>query len=641
MSPVSEPKNIIGIGRWRNVNATLSAVEKMARLPIAIQSLVEKEVGDREVLDALKLDASVDFAAALDPAAREPDVLFAFSIPLKSLDQAKGIAERDGKTSMIRPGVYRLGRTRQTSDVSCAIALSLGDAPARLVCGKRDRDLDALLPFMTRGLPSANFGPSDVHLEARFAPLQEKAKPLIEQSGTRLPAMAALMVSRELGVSDPALLDLVGAVATEGVRFGEDLEGVTLDIALDPASTTGDVKGTLRFLGAKSWLVQVLTSRADRQGPAPDLFWKAPKDSDTAFFGRGSEPKLWEGIPKAIGALVSALGKDKLPDADRTAIADLLAHAPLVDAVTVSARGHVDAPEAKKGTPTPADAIRAAREKVGSVLGWSLVGFDAKPDAVTAWLKELVRVYNRPSLQAFFKKTMRSDARMLPVIRTVAAPPGLPAGTFAIEGGVNLESRDVWDAMPRRDDGFVPHPAGAAAKGFIGVTMIVAPDGPARTWIGFGGDAAILRDKLKASLSAASKDGSLASRPGLESLRSGALQSGGFVSIAGSTHSILDLARGRASRSDTRVLAAISAAMPNKGQTPVLVTSTAKGGATPSVAVEVQIPKGTVDDVAAAILAGFAQRNAARSDDVPMPMPMPPPPPPPPRKKKLGRLART
>ena len=223
------------------------------------------------------------------------------------------------------------------------------------------------------------------------------------------------------------------------------------------------------------------------------------------------------------------------------------------------------------------------------------------------------------------------------MLRTVAAPPGLPAGTFAIEGGVNLESRDVWDTLSRGNDG--PHPPGAAAKGFIGVSMIVAPDGPGRTWIGFGGgDATVLRDKIKASLSAANKEGSLSVRPGLEALHAGQLQSGGFLSIAGSTHSILDLARGRGSRGDERMIAAIASAMPNKGLTPILMTTTATAGSTPSMTVDVQVQKGTVDDVAAAILAGFAQRNAARAED-PVPMPMPPPmaPPPPPapgRKKK-------
>ena len=635
MSPVSEPKNLIALARWRNVNATLSAVEKMSRLPIPIQSLVEKEVGDREVLDALKLDASIDLAAMLDPAARDPDVLFAFSIPLKSLDQAKSIAERDGKTSLVRPGVYRLGRTRNASDVTCAIALSLGDAPARLVCGKRDRDLDALLPFMTRGLPAVNLGVSDMHLEMRFLPLQEKAKPFLDQGGTRVPAMAALLLSRETGISDPVILDLVGSLAAEGVQLGEDLDALTLDASLDPASSSGALTGTVRFHGAKSWMVQVLTARADRQGPAPDIFWKVPKDSDTAFFGRGSDPKLWEGIPKALGALVAALGKDKLPDADRTAISDLLAHIPLADAVTVSARGHVDLPEAKpKATPTPADAIRAARDKVGAVLGWTVVGYDTKPDQLSAWLKELVRVYNRPTLQAFLKKTLRSDARMLPVLRTVAAPPGLPGGTLAIEGGINLESRDVWDTLPRQHDGFTPHPAGAAAKAFIGVTLLVVPDGAARTWVGFGGDAAVVRDKIKASLANGAKDGELSARAGLDSLHGGTFLSGGFLSIAGSTHSAFDLARGRGNRRDARMFSAIAGAMPNKGQTPILLTTTATGGAAPSTTVTVNVQKGTVDDIAAALLAGFAQRNAVADDPGPIPMPPPPPPPPPPRKNK-------
>ena len=640
LSPVAEPKNLVGVGRWRSVSTTISAVEKLAKLPVSLQSLVEKEVGDREVLDAMKLDSSIEIAAALDPASREPDLQFAFSLPLKSADTARAIAEREGKVSQVRPGVWRLGRTRGSTDVTCAIAISLGDAPARLVCGQRDRDLEALLPFMTRGLPTANLGTSDMHMELRFAPLQEKARPFLEQGGSRLPAMAALFVSRETGITDPTVLDLVGSIAEEGVRFGDELDTLVLDAALDAGTGTASSKGTLKLHGSKAWMSKALTGRADKQGPAPDLFWQMPKESDTASFGRGADPKLFEAFPKAISALFGAVVKDKLPDSDRKAIQDWIAKMPLMDAVAVSARGHIEgssdkAAAPKSGKHTPAEAIKTSREQLVKLLGWTLVGYDTKADAVADWLREMVRVYNRPSLQAFFKKTMGSEASKLPVIRT-AAVPGMPKGSLVIEAGINLTSKDVWDVARNRDEEWTRHPDGAPAKGFIGVSVVVVPDGN-RTWVAFGGDPVILRDKIKSTLASAPKDGTLGARAGLDPLKSGAVLSGGFVSLASVTHSFSDLVKRTNSRREGKLFMAVEAAMPNKGQTPILVLGTAAGGATPSYSAEVRVQKGTIDDIAAAILAGIAQkmsRGGEEAGGVPTMMPPPPPAPPPAKPKK-------
>src|SRR5205085_1225888 len=97
--------------------------------------------------------------------AQLPEFLMAFSIPLRSLDDAKAAAEKDGKLTQLRPGVYQIGKRRSGKDLTCNMAASLGDAPTRLVCGQRDRDLEALLPWMTRGMPTATVGTGDIHIE--------------------------------------------------------------------------------------------------------------------------------------------------------------------------------------------------------------------------------------------------------------------------------------------------------------------------------------------------------------------------------------------------------------------------------------------------------------------------------------------
>jgi hypothetical protein len=90
------------------------------------------------------------------------------------------------------------------------------------------------------------------------------------------------------------------------------------------------------------------------------------------------------------------------------------------------------------------------------------------------------------------------------------------------------------------------------------------------------------------------------------------------------------------------MFSAMEAAMPNKGQTPILIIGTATGGATPTYSAEVRVQKGTIDDLASGFLAAVAQKMAKHHDGddggvmaPPMPaMPVAPPSAPPPKKKK-------
>ncbi|MFX8327820.1 hypothetical protein ABTL71_19360, partial [Acinetobacter baumannii] len=75
-----------------------------------------------------------------------------------------------------------------------------------------------------------------------------------------------------------------------------------------------------------------------------------------------------------------------------------------------------------KGTLTPPEAIRHAKEQLGAILGWTVAGYEVKAEVYSEWYRELVKVYNRPTLQAFLKKSLGSDASKLPVIRTVSVP---------------------------------------------------------------------------------------------------------------------------------------------------------------------------------------------------------------------------
>jgi hypothetical protein len=631
MSVVAEPKNIVAIGRWKNVAATLHAVEKVTRLPVELEPLVKHEIGDRDVAEVIKLDSSVDMAVALDPAAREPDFFFAFSIPLKSLDAARTIAEREGRVTQVRPGVFRVKRS---GNMTCNIALSLGDAPARLVCGEKDRDLEALLPYLTRGMQAAQTGPSDIHLEVRFQPVRDQFRPLIDEAARRGPAMAAAFLTRDLGISDPAVLDLVNDVIGEASSLVDDLDAVSVDAALDAATPQATLRGAVKYKGAKSWTVRALTQRNDRAGAPPAIFWQAPKDSDSAIYGRGADPKMYEGIRRAIVTMVGAAGRGRMPDADRKAIEDVLAKMPLVDATTVSASGHVDGPKGAPKERKPQTVVRDAQAKLAQMVGWTLVGMDVKADADIEWLRELVKVYNRPTLQTWLKKQLRDDAKYLPVVKLVT-PPGLPRGATGIEVSVPLDSRVLWNFVGSPDGEFKPHPQGAPTKGNVKMLLVVVPDGPSRTWAAFGADEKVLKDQLNAAKTGAPKEGTIAVREGLEPLRTGPHVSAGFLSLASAFSKMRDALSG--SREGTAAQAAM-AALPNQAKTPILLVHTGTAGATPTTEMEVRVQKGSLDDISAAVLWGLANRGRLREDvggPVRMKPPVAPPPPvPPPARMK-------
>ena len=632
MSPVAEPKNLIGLARWRNVRATLLSLEKSVKAPISLEGQLMKELGDRDVASVLKLDSSVDAVAALDPAAREPEAFTAFSIPINSFENAKAIAERAGGLTAVRPGVYRIGRMREKGDVTCNLARSLGDAPARIVCAPRDRDLEALVPWMTRGMPMATYANVDLHAELRFGPAQEKFRPLLEQTLQRARPMAAMFLSRELGISDPALSAMAGDVADEAGALSQDLQGMVLDATLDGEAPSASIKGTISFQGNKSWTVKTMTGRADRQGPAPPIFWQAPKDSDSVSYARGVDPKAWEGIRKSIATGAAAVLRGKVPDADLKAIEDVLAKLPIVDAVSVSARGHVDAPRAHaKGARTAAEAIKDARAKLASTLGWTLVGYEGKSDVWASWLREVAAVWNRPTLQAYLKKEMRSDAKHLPIVKVGPAPGGARGG-LALEVSVPVDSQSVWYFDPPAD--FGGHPKGAPAKGTMGVTLAVVQDGD-RTWLAFASEASIVKDKLAAVKTGAPKEGTIASREGLDALKSASSSSGGFLSMATAFSSMSNMARQGRKRDR---LSAMIASLPHKGSTPILLLGSVQAGGSPSVSFEMRAQRGTFEDISSAILTAVTMKSSHHDDEggpvAPVPVaPVAPPPPAPPKRK--------
>lgn len=621
LSPVAEPKNLVLMGRVKNAQASLRALESALKLPMSLEQLVSKELGDPELEAVLKPDASIDLSILLDPAAKEPDFNVAFSLPLKSFDQARAVAERDGKLVKVRPGVLRLGGTRGKSDLVCNLAMSLGEAPARVVCSPRDRDLDALVPWMTRGLPAVAASTADVHIEGKYAPIEEKFGPFLRDNAGRVRGMAAAALARELGVKDPAVAELAGELAQEGLATSAELDGFTFDISLDPKAPAASMKGSLKLKGSKSMLGRVIAMSADRAGTAPPLFFQLPKDATSGSFGFPTDQKVWTGARASLAKAVGGLARAALADADAAAVEGVVAKIPLTDTkVVVSASGDGSPAKPHRMTKkTPTEVVAAARELVQSTVGWHVVGFEGKADDLTAFLREAAATFNRKSIQDRLKKELRGDSPVLPTARFGA----FGGGGSALTIDIPLDSRRSWYSTPAPDGTFADHPAGKPATGTAQLTIAVVADG-ARTWLLIGADAAVLRRRL-AEIKAAKSDQTLATRDGLELLKSAKVSSASFATLEPAVRAV---ERSTRSMSKAEAMTKMLGGLPNKGRTPLIALGTSTGGASPSMTVEMLVQKGTFDDLAALIIGALTMKQSAAAEvAAPVAAPVAPPPP--------------
>lgn len=646
LSPVDQPAGVAGVVRLKSAKATLGTIEKVLKLPVPLETLLEKELRDPDVLKILKLDAAVDGVVQLDPAAKDmsPDVLAVFSIPLKDFQEARRLAESRGKVTERRGGMFSFQPKGMRGGGSCLVAQSTGDAPARLLCGQHDRDLDALVPWMTRGLPAVSLGASDLHAEIRLAPVKDKFRGIFENK-SMIGSMVTMAIARFAPVQDPVLSEAIGDTATEGVTFVSDLELVTLDGVIDPAGNGATLTAKAKYAKLDSWFSKSMNQRNDKMAPAPAIFWSAPKSADTVTYALGGDPKLIEPLKKRLADLLSSLTKAKLGDADRKAVEDLIKSLPVADAATASVAGHIDAapaaaagkavapvaPGAGKAAPPPKGGAlppprpfrggfddKTPQEKADAAVGWRLTGVESDSKPWAKWFSDLAALYNRAGIQKALKEIDPNATKMVKVKKGGSA--GYPAGTSVVE--ITFDAGQMFaPRFPPPPPTELSGPVGIKGKGkgkvakapppftppkakSIPLTLRIAvvPDG-ARTWIGISANPDALKAPLKAALTGAPKEGQIASRTDLDVFKSTPLIAGGFVAPRG----LLDAALQRAPNPEA--VAAVIRGLPNKGETPLLMLLSGTPGPAPTSTFEFRMQKGTIDDMASlAMLAKLAER---------------------------------
>lgn len=623
LSSVAEPADLVGLIRWKSPNATLSTLGGCAGLPPeltaqggrgalyeAFRNGLRGSVDAGQLADAVALDAPMDLIVALDPTGKRAQPIFAFAMGLTSLDAAKRAVGAADSPDNVAPGMWRVGG-KERRDLSCVVAVSAGATPARLVCGQRDKDVTALAPYLTRTLPLAAPAATELHAELRYAPVDGRYGDLLRQYAQGLPVIVQSQLSIGDPVFDRALTDTAAALSDEATALTRDLDRLTIDVSSD-ASICLNASAALQLRDKSSWIAGSMLDRPDRAGPPPAIFWRAPRDADSALFSRNSDPARYTGIIKTLRTLLESwLGKEQVGSADdRKALADLIATPIGKDTNSVQASGHIDAPPPKADAKPKASADPTAQQLVDSALngvGWSLLGLDEGPDAMTKWLKDVVAVSNRRGLMDRLKKELGPDARFLPTARLTAAPATLGKGALGVEIKFDIPPETPVPPPKGTKKPSSPGPAKPERVAFS-LHVLLMPDGKS-TWLAFGFHKDELIKHLLMARSTAPQGDSLASRPDLEPLRSGKNMSGGFFSLAMFTK-VADVgANGPAAMMGLGELSSILKRMPNKGETPIFFTTAVTAGNAPRTEMALQVAKGSVQDLGALLMGVFQSRN--------------------------------
>lgn len=627
---------MVVIGRIRKPEAIVSTIGGWVKFPIPPANELARQVADDAVADSIDLSQPVDAAVSVGISRRGVDPLWAISIAVKGFDFAKaklgeshrltpagngsfrveGIGKRQpsrGRGPMPPPPDGRRGPPDVDDgsddggdeDVGCVIAHAVGGS-GRLVCGA-SAGLEALAPYLTRTMPKSEW-PSDIHIEVRPEPVRA---PLSELRG-QIPILARGMMG---GSSSPAVRAFVDASVGELVDVVND----TQKLSFDGKIADSGIEMTTRFdyVSSRSVIARMMTA-TDKADSAPASFWHLPAETDTAFFGRGSDPKLFDHPRELLTALLlEASDAAQMPEAEKRAVKDLVADRMLTLFVNggtgIYAKGYDHAAVEKvfqsrhKLKPDDLAArVEADRVVLEQVVGWHLYQTSEPIAKVGPVLKDWAGLWNRPSFAKWAKERTAGtgSSKPLPKMRVAPLPAAvvLPKDTVHLE--ITIERSDIEDfgqgsgvsgrfpppppiapgppnrSAPVAKGPAQPKPAPTIAKPApapkkihrspIVFHIFAVPDGGA-TWLAFGMDAKLVAQRAAASLATAPETGSLTKSPGLEALREGGkLNGGGFGSIQG-------LAVFAALEDDDRSPFQALSNLPGKGAVPITFTGKSEG----------------------------------------------------------------
>lgn len=575
LSPVAAPPELIALARFKKPQTAIETIGAWANFPFKLKDVLP---ADLKGLDAVVAwDAPLEAAMALDPAGegKVPEPLSVVSIGLTSLDGALEFAKSKGQSvRRLRAGVYRIG---DSDDVSCAVSVAVGSAPARLVCGHRAHDVDGLLGYATRGLPNEPLPNVDFQLELRLEPAKKKYE--AELGSARL--LAGFLL-REVQVDNPrfdrALSDVAYTLVDESIAFVHDLDKLRITSNIDAQKNLVDLHVDTKFAGQKSWLVQTAVETLP-MAPPPDVFWQLPADSSAAAFSAGYKPGRMKPIGHTLAELLDGyLESEKVPaklrEQSSKAIEALFES---VGSKGVRAQGEL--------SELPADPLLAQDYRL---FGWSVGTTDGDPKVVQTAFDSLVAISANPELAKLLKQRLKIDGVVVPKLtgRAVTVKgykPGAKAYRMDIPQAVfEKYAKSEWRAL------ITPTKVKGPLK-TVPLTFIVAADGD-RTWYGMSPDEKTLLKRLE--LLKDPKQPVLASKPGLEALKGKPAMAGGFLSLARFSGQLSAMgAKDELAKTITN--------LPHHGETPILFDY--QMNATPQLDMGFSVPRAAVEDLGALI----------------------------------------
>lgn len=313
LSPVARPAELIAVAHIARPRLFVETLAKWSNLPLRLEDLIPSDA--RALAGAVMWEAPVDAVVALDAFGdgKVPLPLFVASVGLKSL--AAGLSAANSlqmQTRRVAPGVYRVGDFGSTS---CALAASVGAAPARLVCGNGSKDLDVLLPYVTRGLPSEPQTGADFELVATAKPIQDRYGQ--DVNALRLLAGVAMReVALDLPRFDRALSDAIYGGVDETINLFADLDQLRLEARLDSGRNLLTGSAELRLKGDSSWTAG--TMAATKPVLVPTTLPRIPPGATFVSYTAPLPVERYAAITRILGELGEGfLEHQKLPEATR------------------------------------------------------------------------------------------------------------------------------------------------------------------------------------------------------------------------------------------------------------------------------------------------------------------------------------
>jgi hypothetical protein len=255
------------------------------------------------------------------------------------------------------------------------------------------------------------------------------------------------------------------------------------------------------------------------------------------------------------------------------------------------------------------------------LVGWNLVGYDRPIEAVNKMFDSLTAAYNLPGTQDVVRQFVDDELAKnggpvlaVPTLKASAGPASLGKGsklyaltiTGSIPEGSKKESPADSTAKPAKP----AKPAKAAkagAKKFAFTVYAMTMSDGTDTWVAMGADQAELVKRLLSVKTGAPTADTLASRSGLDELRTRKAMSAGFTSFGGlvsaaSTFADEAIKKGQ-DKEEAQMVKDVLAKLPHKGDGPLFFFSgfeeTRRRGF-----VSIEVPGPFFEDVGAAVRAG-------------------------------------